>query len=361
MDALKESWKAAAYKLGNHGERTIDVLKQVLLSVGDQIESDMYGTGAVIEDFEKKMAEVLGKEAAIFFPSGTMAQQIALRVWTDRKGNKTIAYHPLSHLEIHEEDGLKMLHQIHPILLGEEGRLLTLEDIKAAAPQISCLLLELPQREIGGQLPTFEELAAISRYCREQGILLHLDGARLWECQPYYNKTAAEICSLFDSVYVSFYKGLGGIAGAILAGDHSFITEAKPWKRRHGGDLISLYPYVLSSDYYYEQRIEKMTDYYESAKRVAEQFNGCSGVKTMPQMPVTNMFHVHFSKPAAEMAEILTALQRETGIGFTGMLKSQGTSACSFELSIGDAFGKIPKNQWRDAVQELGKRMNPSG
>lgn len=360
MDALKKSFKEAAYKLGNHGERTVDVLKQALLAVDGQEESDMYGSGPLIEAFQEKMAHVLGKEAAAFFPSGTMAQQIGLRIWTDRKENQTVAYHPLSHLEIHEEDGLKELHHIQPILLGEANRLITLADIKQVTEPIACLLLELPQREIGGQLPSFEELEAISQYCREEGIILHLDGARLWECLPYYNKTAAEICQLFDSVYVSFYKGLGGIAGAILAGEQSFIDESKVWKRRHGGDLISLYPYILSSDFYYEQRIGNMETYYEQAKQLAEQFNHCAMIETVPQIPVTNMFHVHISRPIEETAAALTTLQEDTSIGFTGMLKSQGDSACSFELSVGDAFGKIPKNDWLKAFQELEKQLENS-
>lgn len=360
MDELKKSWKEAKYKLGNHGDRTIDVLKQALTAVDDKEESDIYGTGTVIEDFQEKMAKVLGKEAAVFFPSGTMAQQIALRIWTDRGKNNRVAYHPLSHLEIHEEGGVKELHHIQTVLLGEADRLFTLNDLKQLEEPITCLLVELPQREIGGQLPTFEELKEISQFCRENEIKVHLDGARLWECLPYYNKTAVEICSLFDSVYVSFYKGIGGIAGAILAGDQSLIDESKIWKRRHGGDLISLYPYVLSSDYYYEQRIGKMADYYNSAKRVAEQFNLCEGIETIPRKPVTNMFHVHFSKPKTEVEAILTTLQQETSIGFTGVLKSHGDSTCSFELSLGDAFDKIPEKDWLAAFQELNKRMNLS-
>ncbi|WP_086348240.1 threonine aldolase family protein [Candidatus Enterococcus clewellii] len=360
MGELEKSWKETAYKLGNHGDRTIDSLKQAFSDVEGQIESDMYGNGEVIEAFQAKMAQVLGKEAAVFFPSGTMAQQIALRIWTDQKNNKTVAYHPFSHLEIHEEDGLKELHQIRPILLGSQERLVTLTDIQEIEEPIACLLLELPQRDIGGQLPTFDELQEITDFCRENGIKVHLDGARLWECLPYYERTAAEICSLFDSVYVSFYKGLGGIAGAILAGEQSFIDESKIWKRRHGGDLISLYPYVVSSDYYYDQRIGNMATYYETAKKVAEQFNRCSGVQTLPEVPVTNMFHVHFSKSKEEMAALLSALHEEYGIGFTGMLVDKGDTTCSFELSLGDAFKEVPEEKLKQVFLVLDQRMRES-
>lgn len=357
MDELKRSWKAAPYKLANHGERTVDVLKQAFEAVDGQLESDMYGNGQAIEDFQRKMAQVLGKEAAVFFPSGTMAQQIALRIWTDREGNRTVAYHPLSHLEIHEENGLKELHHIEPILLGRKEGLITLADIEQLDVPIACLLLELPQREIGGQLPSFEELQEMTDFCRVRGIKVHLDGARLWECLPYYGKTAAEIGSLFDSVYVSFYKGLGGIAGAILAGEQSFIDESKIWKRRHGGDLISLYPYVLSSDYYYEQRIEKMAQYHETAKQLAEQFNNCAGVETVPTVPVTNMFHVHFSREKEAISEILSSLQKELGVGFAGMLMEQTDTSCSFKLSLGDAYERIPEEKLQQAFDRLDQRL----
>ncbi|WP_081739850.1 low specificity L-threonine aldolase, partial [Paenibacillus sp. JCM 10914] len=254
----------------------------------------MYGNGAVIEEFQSQIADELGMETAVFFPTGTMAQQIALRIWCDEIGINQVAYHPLCHLEIHEEDGLKELHHIHPILLANSSRLITLQDIQSIDQEIACLLLELPQREMGGQLPAFEELVAISAYCRAKGIKLHLDGARLFEITPYYKKSAAEICSLFDSVYVSFYKGIGGIAGAMLLGSKEFTTKSKVWKRRHGGDLISLYPYIISSQYYYNQRIDKMERYYNEAVELAAMYNQCPGINTRPEVPVSNMFHVHF-------------------------------------------------------------------
>ena len=118
-------------------------------------------------------------------------------------------------------------------------------------------------------------------------------------------KTAAEICALFDSVYVSFYKGIGGIAGAILAGGTDFVEKSKVWKRRHGGDLVSLYPYIISSSYYYKERIGNMGRYYEEAKELAALFNQCEGVNTKPAVPVSNMFHVHFEWGKEQLEPIL--------------------------------------------------------
>ncbi|PLT30791.1 threonine aldolase family protein [Peribacillus deserti] len=354
---LLNAFKQTAYQAGGHGKRNAGILKQALSEVDAQAESDMYGSGKSIEDFQEKMAKYLGKESAVFFPSGTMAQQIALRIWCDKKGIKKVAYHPLSHLEIHEEDGLKELHGIQPILLADKDRLISLEDVVSLNEDIACLLLELPQREIGGQLPDYKTLEAISAYCRDKGIKLQLDGARLFEILPYYKKTAAEICELFDSVYVSFYKGIGGVAGAILAGGKEFTEESKIWKRRHGGDLISLYPYFISSDYYFEKRIHKMEQYYQEAKEFAALFNGCEFTSTKPLEPVSNMFHVHIAQPKKKLEPIFIETYEETGIGLTSYLKELNENECYFELSVGDAYADLPKDELGKAFQLLDTRL----
>ncbi|GAB6991985.1 threonine aldolase family protein [Paenibacillus pini] len=354
---LTEAFNNTAYPVGGHGKRNIQVLREALQDVDNNLDSDMYGKGNVIEDFQSEMAEYLGKESAVFFPSGTMAQQIALRIWCDEKGYKQVAYHPLCHLEIHEEDGLKEMHHIEPVLLADQNRLITLEDVQSLQVDISCLLLELPQREIGGQLPDFEELEAISAYCHNKGIKLHLDGARLFEITPYYKKTAAEICALFDSVYVSFYKGIGGIAGAILAGDTEFTTKSKVWKRRHGGDLISLYPYVISSDYYFKQRIDKMVQYYEEAKELAGLYNKCTHTSTLPKEPVSNMFHVHFDMPKEQLEPILLSIYEATSIGLIPTLRDNGETGCYCEVSIGDRYAGVPKEKLKTAFQMLAEKL----
>ena len=357
MQLLKKTFVETSYQLSGHGPRNVKVLKEAFENIDGDVKSDLYGSGSVIEDFQYKMAEFLGKEKAVFFPSGTMAQQIALRIWCDEKEINKVAYHPLSHLEIHEEDGLKKLHGIETVLLVEKDQVIGLEDIEHMEEEVACILLELPQREIGGQLPSFETLEAISAYCSNKGIKLHLDGARLLEVLPYYGKSAAEVCNLFDSVYISMYKGLGGIAGAILAGDGAFIDESKVWKKRHGGDLISLYPYIVSADYYFSKRSEKMGEYYRYAKELASFYNSCSGISTLPLVPVSNMFHVHIQKPKAQAAVLLTEVQQESGIGLSGYVNEIDEDNCYFEASLGDLYGTIPKEKMETIFQLLDEKM----
>ncbi|MFC5650978.1 threonine aldolase family protein [Paenibacillus solisilvae] len=354
---LLEAYKQTVYPVLGHGPRNLQVLKEAFEHQDGDRDSDIYGTGMLIEEFQSKIADCLGKEAAVFFPSGTMAQQIALRIWCDDKGIKKVAYHPLSHLEIHEQDGLKELHHIESVLLADAGSLIQLEDVLGMQDDIACLLLELPQREIGGQLPEFQELEAISAYCLRKGIRLHLDGARLFEILPYYQKSAAEICDLFDSVYVSFYKGIGGIAGAVLAGSEAFTKESKVWKRRYGGDLISLYPYIISADYYFNQRLHKMEQYYEEAKEFAGLFNQCHGAATIPAEPVSNMFHVRFDVSKERLEPILIAVYEETGIGLIASIKETGGMTCQCEVNIGDCYASVPKTELRNAFQLLDAKL----
>jgi threonine aldolase len=354
---LLDAFKETSYKTNGHGNRNVGVLKEAFEHVASETESDMYGSGKVIEDFQTKMAQLLGKESSVFFPSGTMAQQIALRIWCDEKELKKVAYHPLSHLEIHEEDGIKELHGIDTVLLADKDRVITLEDVRNMKEEVAALLLELPQREIGGQLPDFETLQSISEYCREKGIKLHLDGARLLEVLPYYRKSASEVCALFDSVYISVYKGIGGIAGAVLAGNEDFIKKSKVWKRRHGGDLISLYPYIMSADYYLDQRADKMEQYYHNAIEFAQFYNNCEKVSTLPEVPVSNMFHVHYDADKETLEPILIDVYEKTGVGLSGYVRETGESSCYYEVSIGDLYDTIPREKLKKAFNLLNENL----
>ena len=132
---------------------------------GDE-RSDRYGGGELLESFEREIAGMLGKEAAVFMPSGTMAQQIALRVHSERSGNPNVAIHPQSHLMLSEADAFQTLHPLHGVRVGERGRLYTRGDLEAANPLPGAMLLELPERNIGGALRPWSELCDIAAWAR---------------------------------------------------------------------------------------------------------------------------------------------------------------------------------------------------
>jgi len=253
---------------------------------------DRYGSGERIERLERRVSQLLGKEEAVFMPSGTMAQPIALRVWCDRRGIRTVAFHPTCHLELHEEKGYERLHGLHGKLVGDPNRLITLDDLEALREPVAALLLELPQREIGGLLPSWDDLGAQVEWARQRGIALHMDGARLWEAQPFYDRPHGEIAALFDSVYVSFYKGLGGIAGAALAGEAAFVDEARVWQRRQGGNLVTLHPFVVAAELALDERLERLPIHAAHARALAAALSEVEGIEIVPDPPQTPLFHV---------------------------------------------------------------------
>lgn len=352
---IKTIYQKAHYRLPGNGPLTVNKLKQALVDINGQLPADIYGQGPLIKTFEEKFARLLGQPAAVFFPSGVMATGIALRLHADQQDNRRVAYHPLAHAQIHEYDSLKYVHHLEPILLGEANRLFTLTDLQQLTQPVGSLLIELPQREIGGQLPPFDDLLDIINYAKQQGFRLHLDGARLLESLPYYQHSAADIGQLFDTVYLSFYKGLGGIAGAILAGNQTMMEQAKQWKRRLGGDLISLYPYILSADYYYNLRHNKMTDYHHHAITLAQKFNQLPFIHTVPLIPQTNMFHLYWHEPLETIQHRLTEIHQQLDLSLISHLTTLDSFLHKSEISIGDDYSHIPPEKLSQAFSLLKK------
>ncbi len=350
MNDYINTYKTTTYKLRGHKIQSVKEEMSLFATLDNTIMPDLYGAGDVIKCFEDKIAAELGKENAIFFPSGTMAQQIALRLWCDEKNNKRVAYHPLCHLEIHEQDGLKELHYIESFLLGDKDRLFTIEDMMGM-PDMAVVLFELPQREIGGQLPSWDHLVEMVSACKARGIHTHLDGARLYECLPYYGKTAKEVADLFDSAYLSFYKGFGGVTGAMLAGPKDFMNQAKIWKRRYGGDLYRLYPYIISADTAFELRKNRMTAYYKNAVKYAALLSQVEGVSILPAVPVCNMFHVHFTESEAVIRDQLIQVMTTCDVALLGGLMSLENGGVKSEMTLGDAYGEVPESKIIEAIE----------
>jgi threonine aldolase len=332
------------------------VFQELAQTTDPALEADMYGRGELIEGFEKEIATLLGKEAAVFMPSGTMCQQIALRILTSRRGINTIAFHPTCHLETHEESAYQRLHHLNAMLTGNAHRLLTLDDLKAVREPIGALLLELPQREIGGQLPSWDALLQITTWARENDIPLHLDGARLWECKPFYNREYAEIAALFDTVYVSFYKVLGGIAGAVLAGPHDIIAESRLWQRRHGGNLIHLYPYVLSARQGLHKKLDRIELYCVKAREIAATLASFEDIEIVPNPPATNMMHLMLRAQSDALGAAVLEIASETGVWLFSPSAPQPTSLPSYqkiELTVGEATLDLTNKEIEDLFGRL--------
>jgi len=326
-------------------------------ALDERERADRYGEGERLERLERRTAELLGKEAAVFMPSGTMAQQIAMRIWCERGGRATIAFHPTCHLELHEEKGYERLHGLHATLVGDPNRLLTLADLEALCEPVAALLLELPQREIGGLLPEWDDLVAQAAWAREHDVALHLDGARLWEAQPYYDRPHAELAGLFDSVYVSFYKGLGGMAGAVLAGDAELVAEARVWQRRHGGTLVTMFPYVVAAETALDERLERMPVYLEHARAIAAALATVDGVEVVPDPPQTPLFHVHLEGGHDALADAALSVAEEHRVFlFADPSSTSSPTRQRHEVMVGDVTLALSPDEVRDLYAEIVER-----
>ena len=298
---------------------------------------DHYGDGELVGAFERKVAALLGKPAGVFMPSGVMAQLAAVKIWTEAAGLGRFGMHPTSHLALHEQEAHAALLHCHAVMLGDRLRPLLARDLDASPQPMACVLVELPLREIGGQLPGWDELEALKSRARERGVRLHMDGARLWESAAFYDRPPAEIAAGFDSVYVSVYKGIGGLSGAVLAGSDEFIAQARLWRRRMGGTLFHLSPLVAAAAMRFDARVALMPALYRCAVDLAAALRPVPGLRVNPAVPQTNMFHLYFDAPAQAVTDARDALAAQTGCWLVDGLRPAELPGWSMtELYVGD-------------------------
>ncbi len=285
------------FLLGHPPRATGEWLAELAEYAGDR-EPDRYAEGALIESLETRLADLLGTDAAVFMPSGTMAQQAALRVWAEETGLDTVALHPLSHLERHELRALWELHHLRPLYLTHENRQPTVADLAGLAEPVGTAVVELPLRDAGYALPSWEELTGFTDAVRERSAVVHFDGARLWESAAGYGRTPEELAALADSVYVSFYKVLNGVSGAALGGSEALVDGARRWQHRHGGRLVTQFPAVLAAHQGLDDILPRVPSYVEHARAVAAALNSLDHVRVSPDPPGTNGFRVYFEADA---------------------------------------------------------------
>ena len=334
-----------------HGNQTAaDLLARIPADLG----VDRYGKGGAVSALEERICELLGKPAAVFMPSGTMAQQIAIRIHADRAGLRSFGFHPMSHLELHEDKAYQRLHSLIGVPTGDANRLLALEDLTSITEPLAAFLFELPQREIGGRLPEWGDLQKQLAHLRDRGIAVHLDGARLWESTPHYQKTPAEIVGLFDTVYVSFYKGLGALSGCCLAGDEDLIEQARVWRKRHGGTLFGMWPNAASAIEALDRRLPLFPRYYEHARATADALRGIDQVEIVPDLPQTSMMHLHLRVSEEQFLTGARRIAEDQGI-FTWPRSSPADtpSIRVVELTVGDATLTFSPDEVANLVEDL--------
>ena len=313
---------------------------------------DVYGSGALIERFEQQVADLLGFEAAVFCISGTMAQVTALRLACEDTGSTLVALHPTSHIFVHEKANYQLLHHFTALPVGERYRPWTVADLAAVPDRLGAVGIEIPMREIGGQTTPWDELAALKEHVHGRGAHLHMDGARLWEAAAGYGKTVQEIAAGFDSVYVSLYKGIGGLGGAMLAGSRAFVDRAAEWFRREGGNVVHRSPYVVAAAMQFEDRLKAMPAYFARTQWLYDALAAHPVICVNPAAPQANMLHLHLPVSRARTLAIRNAIAGEHKIWLFSRASHAALPDTSYvELYVGDNLLNMADADVRRALE----------
>lgn len=303
---------------------------------------------------ETRMTELLGTPAALFFPSGTMAQQAALRVHAERRGRRAFAGHPYVHLDNWELQGYNAVHGLWFQPAGDRDELLTTADLAAIGEPLAAVVWELPQRDLGGLLPEWDDLREQIELVRSRGAAAHLDGGRIFEAQPFYGRPHAEIAGLFDTVYVSVYKGLQGTRGAVLAGDEDTMAEAAVWRRRLGGAIPDAWPLALGALAGLDRLVPRMASFRDHAVAIAAALNADGTVRVVPDPPQTPLFHVHVPAPKAAVEQAAEEMIAEHGTQlFLRVRSSPDPSRCAFEVTAGENAMEFTPGEVVGLMREL--------
>jgi threonine aldolase len=239
----------------------------------DGIAVDEFSRDGVVARLEERMAALLGKETALFLPSGTLANHLAFRVLAQR-GRRVLVQRE-SHIYNDSGDCTQELSGLTLIPLAPGRATFDLAEVAAEVERaaegrvstpVGVISIESPVRRVVGEVFDFDEMQRIAAFARERRIGLHLDGARLFLAAPYTGIAPQTYAALFDTVYVSLYKYFNAAGGAVLAGPHDLLADLYHQRRMFGGSLRQAWPYAAVALHY----LDGFGERFERAARVAE-------------------------------------------------------------------------------------------
>ena len=276
-----------------------DKLSEIADSKG--IAVDSYSNHGVVEELEKKMAAALGKEAAVYMPTGTLANHIAIRILA---GNKTrVLVQAESHIYNDSGDCAEVLSNINLVPLNPGQTQFTLKDIKSQINRVNngrvktgvgAISIESPVRRTNNAVFDFEEMKRISLYARENNIGMHLDGARLFNIPAHTGITVNDYAALFDTVYISLYKDFNAASGAILAGTKEFCKDLYHTRRMFGGSMPNAWPFAAVALEYIDSFLD---DYRKSQHEAKMLFEGLSNQFELEKITAgSNVLKLHVLK-----------------------------------------------------------------
>lgn len=244
-----------------------------------EVGDDQYGEDPTTNRLQAGLAELLGKEAALWLPSGTMANQVALRVLT-RPGDEVIAATE-SHAAWHEAGGAALNAGVQIVEIGTRGTFTADEMLAAIKPSglpvfpvTTLLQIENTHNRAGGVVFPQRDVVELCALARERGLATFLDGARLWNAAVASGVTPAELAAPFDLVSVAFSKGLGAPGGSLLAGSADLIAQADRHRRRMGGAMRQNGIFAAAALHGLDHHLDRLPDDHANARILAETLSG---------------------------------------------------------------------------------------
>ena len=245
-----------------------------------EIEADNYLIGGEVEEFEKYCADLLGKEMAVFMPSGTLANQLALRQLAGDK--RRVIVPGLSHVYNDTGDASQNFSGLNLIPLAQDRATFTLEEVEAVidrtaggrvTAEVGAILIESPIRRLSGEMVDWEETKRITSFARDNGIGTHLDGARMFIASAYTDISPAEYAEPFDTVYFSLWKYFNSGFGSILAGPKAELENMFHTRRMFGGNLYAGWSAAVVARHYVEGFVDRLKNAVILSEEFYEQLN----------------------------------------------------------------------------------------
>ena len=275
-------------------------MRQIMAAA--EVGDDVFGDDPTVKKLELKTAQILGKEAALFVPSGTMANQVSLRTICN-PGDEVICERK-AHIVNDEVAGAAALSGImlHPID-GFKGMLLP-EQVEEAIrpenihePKTRLIALENTHNRAGGAVLGIDYTTKIAALARESQLALYLDGARLWNAAIALNLSPADIARPFDMISVCFSKGLAAPIGSAIAGTRDYIEKARRIRKMYGGGMRQVGIIAAAALYALENNYERLKDDHSRAKNLAIGLSQIDGIEIDPAEVQTNIVIFKLSKP----------------------------------------------------------------
>jgi threonine aldolase len=257
--------------------------------ISAKVGDDVFGDDPTVIELERKVATLFGKEAALFCPSGTMTNQIAIKVHT-QPGDEVICEEG-SHVYRYEGGGIAFNSGSSVKLIkGDRGRI-TAEQVKECInpddihnARTNLVVAENTSNRGGGSCYEFNELKKISELCKGKNLKFHLDGARLFNALTVTGEKPHDFGKLFDSISICLSKGLGAPVGSVLIGNHEFIKQGRRVRKVFGGAMRQAGFLAAAGIYALDHHIERLIEDHQRAKIIAQFLPKCSFVKEVMQV-----------------------------------------------------------------------------